>query len=72
MKIIKHGDPKKIEQMQKQTKRFKCRVCDCVFEANKGEYHEGSGCSWDWEADAKCPCCKQTAYEIKMRDGADK
>lgn len=69
MKIIKDGDTKKIEQMQKQTKRFKCHVCDCVFEANKGEYEDAV--QWEPLASAVCPCCSQTAYEIRMRGCAE-
>lgn len=65
MNIIKQGNPEKIQQLQKATKRFKCCTCDCVFEADKGEYTPGN--QWDWEASAVCPCCGKTAIEIRMR-----
>lgn len=55
MKIIKCG------HIDKKTKKFTCKECGCVFEANKGEYrladqmeymHDGI------EAVCICPHCK--------------
>ena len=71
MQIIKPGNLEKIKQLQKATKRFKCSYCDCVFEADKGEYTPGSGLQWDWEASAECPCCGRTAIEVRMREVKD-
>ena len=34
MKIIKDGNLRKF----KETKRFTCKYCDCVFEADNTEY----------------------------------
>lgn len=66
MKIIKAGNLEKIKQLEKGTKQFKCPFCDCVFEADKGEYSNGSRQCWDWEASAECPCCNRTAYETRI------
>lgn len=39
MKIIKQGKSKEeLETLLKQTKRFACTLCDCIFEADLGEY----------------------------------
>ena len=59
MKIIKVG------HIDKKTKRFTCKECGCVFEANKDEYrfadqmealHDGI------EAVCDCPHCKSKVY----------
>ena len=34
MKIIKEGDLNKL----KKIKRFECKECGCIFEADKNEY----------------------------------
>ena len=34
MKILEHGDPRKINPVI----RFKCNNCGCMFEANREEY----------------------------------
>lgn len=66
MKIIKQGNPCKAEQKLKHTKRFECIVCEYVFEADEDEYTLGGQREY-FGASAICPCCKQTAYEIRMR-----
>ena len=39
MKIIKQGMSKaEIEMIKNIVKRFKCRTCGCIFEADKSEY----------------------------------
>lgn len=62
MKIIKEGS------MPNTTKRFKCSICGCIFEANKGEYRASS---W-WEVNLSisplpaykcaCPTCRHIVY----------
>lgn len=57
MKIIKQGDLNKL----KLTKRFECKKCGCVFEAEKAEYDIVNNddyiyCSTLYRAE--CPCCK--------------
>lgn len=60
MKIIKEGNLDKI----KQTKRFECKICGCVFEADAGEYKLTFERNTE-VAYAKCPTCKSIAYEEK-------
>lgn len=67
MKIIKEGKTKEeLEKILKHTKRFECKTCGCIFEANKDEYkHEV-----DWVYSnyyCKCPNCGQNAYEVRTR-----
>lgn len=66
MNIIKHGDKELAERKIKQTRRFKCKVCGCVFEADKEEYK-----CYDEQRNfyyyAECPCCKESAREEKVR-----
>jgi rubredoxin len=67
MKIIKEGKTKEeLEKILKNTKRFECKTCGCIFEANDGEYK--------WDTDwvyttryCKCPNCGQNAYEVRTR-----
>lgn len=41
MKIIKEGDPKKRANV---VRRFECKNCGCVFEANENEYEVEEWC----------------------------
>ncbi len=67
MKIIKEGKTKEeLEKILKNTKRFECRTCGCIFEADDDEY--------EFEEDrirttyyCSCPNCKQRAFEVKTR-----
>lgn len=54
MKIIKDGNLRKF----KETKRFTCKYCDCIFEADNTEYtvHQDQ-VQGPW-LDVHCPCCK--------------
>lgn len=67
MKIIKEGKSKeKLEVLLNKTKRFECKTCGCVFEADNVEYQY----LYDYiysEYYAKCPNCAIRAYEVKMR-----
>lgn len=58
MKIIRQGDPDRLHKV----KRFICRECGCIFEADKEEYKTGSQYneSYVW---CECPYCANTAYE---------
>lgn len=64
MFIIKDGDKELAEKKRKQTKLFECKICGCVFEADKGEY-----LIRDFRFDvmyyAKCPCRGYNANEMK-------
>ena len=64
MNIIKNGDRELAENKKKQTRRFECKICGCIFEADKGEY-----LIKDYRCDvmyyAKCPCCGYNANETE-------
>lgn len=64
MFIIKDGNKELAEKKKKQTKQFECRICGCIFEADKGEYkcEEAQFSLW---YSAKCPCCGDKTYEAK-------
>jgi len=57
MKIIREGNVKRLLK----TKRFTCKECGCVFEANKGEYESGVQYNEEYFY-CQCPTCKRTAY----------
>lgn len=57
MKIIKEGDLKKL----KKIKRFECKECGCIFEAEKDEYKRGSQYNEEYYYCA-CPYCNQRVY----------
>lgn len=56
MKIIKKGE------IPKQTKRFKCKHCGTIFEAEKGEYNGANQLAWidGIEYESTCPVCGHT------------
>lgn len=54
MRIIMHGD----KNLLKGIRRFKCKACGCIFEADnteyKYQYSQREMCSW---YEIKCPTC---------------
>lgn len=65
MNIIKDGNRELAEKKKKQTKRFKCTMCGCVFEADKGEY-TNSGYECDDYYYAICPCCGNCVDRVEI------
>ena len=65
MKIIKQGKTKEqLKAMLNKTKRFKCRTCECVFEADEGEYiEEEHGTTY-----CVCPNCSKNAFLQRVRN----
>ena len=57
MKILQNGDP----SMLLKPKRFLCKSCGCLFEANNGEYNTGT--QRDPECWCKCPVCGRSVAE---------
>ena len=59
MKVLKPGDPEKIEAMKHTkmpTRNVICKACDCVFEV---DMYDKNDCHWDYYDDqmiATCPC----------------
>ena len=68
MKIIKQGKPKEeVDRLINATKRFECKRCDCIFEADKDEY---KSCEFEYNRInyyCICPNCGIQAYEVTMR-----
>lgn len=63
MKIIKEGKTKEeLEKILKNTKRFECRTCGCIFEANNDEYELQDNLAYSIYY-CKCPNCERIAYE---------
>lgn len=52
MRIIKHGDLER----KAERKRFTCRDCGCVFDAESGEYKIGTHYNETYFS-CRCPCC---------------
>jgi Zn finger protein HypA/HybF involved in hydrogenase expression len=66
MKIIKQGKTKEeLKAIFNETKRFECRTCGCVFEANKDEYEYEDDYIYSAHY-CKCPNCGQRVREVKM------
>ena len=57
MRIIKPGDPSRL----KETRRFTCQRCGCVFEADKEEYNSGMQYNEIYYK-SQCPTCGTTVY----------
>ena len=58
MEIIQKGDTKRLLKI----KRFTCKECGCVFEANKTEYKYGSQYNEGYYY-CNCPCCGNKVYK---------
>jgi rubredoxin len=58
MKIVKKGE------IPNKTKRFTCKLCGTVFEAERGEYHAANQIGWmeGIEYVSTCPVCKNTVF----------
>lgn len=76
MKIIKQGKTKEeLKAILNKTKRFECKMCGCIFEADEGEYIE-EDCFYSFSFYCKCPNCGKIAIEKhgkteKVRDEGD-
>lgn len=72
MKIIKEGISKEeVERKKRETKRFECKTCYCIFEADKGEYEYEDNYIYG-EYRCKCPNCMEFASEQKLRTGGQR
>ena len=58
MNIIRQG--KKPDPV----KRFECKLCGCIFEADKGEYHYVDLGYNQVAFEAYCPCCGAQVWAI--------
>lgn len=59
MKVIRMGEK------HLPIKRFTCRSCGCVFEAEEGEYKVASNIEWakyGFNAKCECPYCGEMVY----------
>lgn len=67
MKIIKKGKTKEeLKAILNKTKRFECKTCGCVFEANEDEYEVEE--EWIYSTYyCFCPNCGKESFEVKMR-----
>ena len=69
MKIIKQGKTKdELKAILNKTKRFECRICGCIFEADEGEYTHNSHQYNETVYYCKCPNCGKDALEVNMRE----
>lgn len=68
MNIIKQGKTKEeLKAILNATKRFECKTCGCIFEADKGEYETEEVQIYSYHY-CECPNCGQKANEVKMRE----
>ena len=68
MKILKQGKSKEeLKTILNATKRFKCKTCGCVFEADRGEYETEEVQIYSYHY-CECPNCGQKSNEVKMRE----
>jgi rubredoxin len=67
MKVIKQGKTKEeLKAILNATKRFECKTCGCIFEADKGEYKSEDVQRYTYYY-CECPNCSMNASEVKMR-----
>jgi len=65
MKIIQHGDKIRIEAKKFEDsgkKLFRCKTCDCMWIAEKGEYetnYNPHNCA-EYKIEVTCPDCEST------------
>lgn len=68
MKVIKQGKSKEeLKAILSRTKRFECKICGCIFEADYDEYETEEVQIYSYHY-CKCPNCGQKANEVKMRE----
>lgn len=68
MKIIKQGKTEEeLKAILKETRRFECGKCGCIFEADKGEYTHTTQYN-ETHYYCKCPNCKKNAHEVEIRE----
>jgi Zn finger protein HypA/HybF involved in hydrogenase expression len=66
MKIIKQGLSKEeLVKLNNVTKKFECRCCGCIFEADKSEYKSEEDYIYTHYY-SYCPNCGQVAFENRM------
>jgi len=53
MRILRNGLP----DMARPVVRFHCKVCDCLFEAERHEYTTENDYRNGYYHRARCPCC---------------
>ena len=58
MKILKEGDPGRLEN----SRRFECPACGCVFVANEGEYRWGKDPRNEEAMICECSTCGRRVY----------
>ena len=63
MEIIMQGNTRKANR----TIRFTCDNCNCVFEADSGEYRYILT-DWGEESSITCLCCGNTVYGSYKKD----
>ena len=61
MEIIREGDLRRA----KHIKRFYCRECGCVFDADNSEYRYDTTQYNEDSFYCKCPTCGHKAYDTK-------
>lgn len=61
MKIIQDGNPDKLKEIV----RFTCKKCDCIFEAEKGEYKTDSQYNETYYI-CECPFCHNSCSSNKQ------
>ena len=68
MKIIKQGiSGDELNRKLKQTRRFECRTCGCVFEADKDEYEIETEYIYT-TCYCACPNCKTRVFYNRRQD----
>lgn len=69
MNIIKQGKTKEeLKAILNKTKRFECKTCGCIFEADEGEYTHNTHQYNETIYYCQCPNCSKDAREVKMRE----
>lgn len=58
IRIIQAGDM----NLLKETLRFDCPYCNCIFEADKGDYTKEGNNKNEFYAYCICPTCSKTVY----------
>ena len=76
MKIIKEGNPKATANV---VRRFECRTCGCIFDANGNEYEvdewyikdvDGNRRSIILRASSVCPMCNELCSNYIRAEGS--
>ena len=67
MKIINEGNAALALAKRERIVEFHCKLCGCIWEANKTEYRDESNQREGNQFSCMCPTCKEITWSYKYK-----